>query len=191
MPGPGAWQMKTSISSRWKKILFQKLNGESGGLFPANNSCPLGVAPTVDFHPQSTPKKGIIRLSTDVSIKFSSYNACNGSNVWKLVYDEDMKQFVVKVGGVEGNPGQKIVDNWFKMEKSGGEDGYKFVFCKKEKMTTYKGIPQINPLPCSFTGNPIGNSWSPYRHHYNASPCWLNASPELSVDVRADLSEEG
>lgn len=50
---------------------------------------------------------------------------------------------------------------------------------------TYKGIPQINPLPGSFTGDPIGHSWSPYWHHCNASTCWLNANPENKGQLTA------
>ncbi|KAJ0559060.1 putative proteinase inhibitor I3, Kunitz legume, kunitz inhibitor STI-like superfamily [Helianthus annuus] len=38
-----------------------------------------------------------------------------------------MKQNVVMVGGVEGNPGPKTLENWFKIEKT--IDGYKLVFC--------------------------------------------------------------
>ncbi|KAI3693566.1 hypothetical protein L1987_76513 [Smallanthus sonchifolius] len=74
------------------------------------------------------PKKGVIRVSTDVNIKFSGSNSCHESNVWRSKYDKAMKQYAVMLGGVEGNPGPETLDNWFKIEKS-SYAGYKFVFC--------------------------------------------------------------
>nr|XP_043640123.1 miraculin-like [Erigeron canadensis] len=99
-----------------------------------NKTCPLGIAQLqtnkyglpLTFTPVN-PKKRIIRLSTDVNIKFSGHTNCNKSNIWKLKYDEVMRQYFVKVGGVEGNPGRETLDNWFKIEKA--ENGYKLVFC--------------------------------------------------------------
>nr|GFA33935.1 AT-hook motif nuclear-localized protein 1-like [Tanacetum cinerariifolium] len=73
------------------------------------------------------PKKGVIRLSTDVNIKFSGSTICHESNVWKFKYDKNIKQYAVMMGGVLGNPGSKTLDNWFKIQKT--KDGYKFVFC--------------------------------------------------------------
>ncbi|KAJ0778847.1 putative proteinase inhibitor I3, Kunitz legume, kunitz inhibitor STI-like superfamily [Helianthus annuus] len=73
------------------------------------------------------PKKDVIRLSTDVNIKFSHSDSCSQSNVWRVKYDKGMKQYAVMVGGVEGNPGPETLDNWFKIEKT--NDGYKFVYC--------------------------------------------------------------
>ncbi|KAF5800666.1 putative proteinase inhibitor I3, Kunitz legume, kunitz inhibitor STI-like superfamily [Helianthus annuus] len=89
-----------------------------------NMSCPavVGQAPGLDkglwltFTPVN-PKERLIRLSTDVNIKFSGSNSCNESNVWQLKYHEAMKQYAVIVGGVEGNPGPKTLNNWFKIEK--------------------------------------------------------------------------
>ncbi|KAI3787623.1 hypothetical protein L1987_42224 [Smallanthus sonchifolius] len=100
--------------------------GEYGGLLLAkvgNKSCPAGVAQSRgDDNGLSltftlvNPKKGVIRVSTDVNIKFSGSNSCHESNVWKLKYDKAMKQYAVM--GVEGNPGPETLDNWFKIEKS-------------------------------------------------------------------------
>ncbi|GJY52728.1 miraculin-like protein [Tanacetum coccineum] len=112
-------------------------DGESGGLLYAavgNFTCPAGVAQfrtdeygdPLTFTPVN-PKKGVIRLSTDVNIKFSGSTICHESNVWKFKYDKNMKQYAVMMGGVEGNPGPETLDNWFKIEKT--KDGYKFVFC--------------------------------------------------------------
>ena len=110
----------------------------NGGLIRAavgNFTCPAGVSQVgkdeyvgdpLTFTPVN-PKKGVIRLSTDVNIKFSGSTICHESNVWKLKYDKNVKLYAVMVGGVEGNPGPKTLDNWFKIEKT--KDGYKFVFC--------------------------------------------------------------
>ncbi|GJV84099.1 miraculin-like protein [Tanacetum coccineum] len=112
-------------------------DGESGRLLLAivgNFTCPARVSQfrTNEYgHPLTfipvNPKKGVIRLSTDVNIKFSGSTICHESNVWKLKYDKYMKQYAVMMGGVLGNPGSKTLENWFKIEKT--KDGYKFVFC--------------------------------------------------------------
>ncbi|KAI7730373.1 hypothetical protein M8C21_001348 [Ambrosia artemisiifolia] len=120
--------------------LLNKVGYDSiGFIFPAalsNKTCPVGVAfasqiegadHSITITPVN-PKKGVIRLSTDVNIKFSDTNICHESNVWRLKYDKAMKQYVVMMGGVEGNPGPETLDNWFKFEKAA--DGYyKLVFC--------------------------------------------------------------
>ncbi|KAI3693565.1 hypothetical protein L1987_76512 [Smallanthus sonchifolius] len=113
-------------------------DGYIGGLILAqvgNESCPAAVAQSrgiekglsLTFTPVN-PKEGVIRVSTDVNIKFSGSTRCHESNVWRLKYNEVIKQYAVMVGGVEGNPGPETLDNWFKIEKS-IYDGYKFVFC--------------------------------------------------------------
>ncbi|KAK1438692.1 hypothetical protein QVD17_04502 [Tagetes erecta] len=100
----------------------------------ANGSCPAGVVhikPEGFFHRFTitpvNPKKTTIRVSTDVNIKFTGSDICNESNVWKVKYDEAMKQYAVMLGGVEGDPGAETLDNWFKIEKT--VNGYKFVYC--------------------------------------------------------------
>lgn len=109
-----------------------------GGVAPGptnpNKTCPLAVtqlsanknALPLTFTPVN-PKKGVIRLSTDNNIKFTGPTSCNESNVWRLKYDEAVKQYFITLGGVEGNPGRETLDNWFKIEKT--DDGYKLVFC--------------------------------------------------------------
>ncbi|KAK1438695.1 hypothetical protein QVD17_04505 [Tagetes erecta] len=116
--------------------------GERGGIIlgaMGNKTCPAGVAQlrTNEYgHPltitpvnpkKGNPKKGVIRLSTDVNIKFSGSTICHESTVWKLEYDTAMRQYAVMVGGVKGNPGPETLDNWFKIEKT--NNGYKFVYC--------------------------------------------------------------
>ncbi|KAF5800667.1 putative proteinase inhibitor I3, Kunitz legume, kunitz inhibitor STI-like superfamily [Helianthus annuus] len=120
------------------KYIANLLVGRSDGALYALNfgkkSCSLGVGVIYNeeegypliFTPVN-PKKGVIHLSTDVNIKFSASNDCNESSVWRVKYDKGMKQNVVMVGGVEGNPGPKTLENWFKIEKT--KDGYKLVFC--------------------------------------------------------------
>ncbi|PWA94013.1 proteinase inhibitor I3 [Artemisia annua] len=110
----------------------------NGGLILAkvgNFTCPAGVSQVgkddyigdpLTFTPVN-PKKGVIRLSTDVNIKFSGSTMCHESNVWKFKYDKNIKQYAVMMGGVEGNPGPETLDNWFKIEKT--LFGYKFVYC--------------------------------------------------------------
>lgn len=113
------------------------INGTHGSIGPAtvgNNSCRAGV---VEYQTQGRshpftitpvdPKDGVIRLSTDVNINFTGSTICDESNVWKVEYDNAMKQFVVMMGGVEGNSGPETLDNWFKIETI--VDGYKLVYC--------------------------------------------------------------
>ncbi|XAR64927.1 hypothetical protein NMG60_11008828 [Bertholletia excelsa] len=98
--------------------------------------CPLDVAQAqheVDlglplrFTPVN-PKKGVIRESTDLNIKFSAASICVQSTVWKLSgYDQSTGQYFVTTGGVEGNPGRATLSNWFKISKYG--DDYKLVYC--------------------------------------------------------------
>ncbi|KAJ0736474.1 putative proteinase inhibitor I3, Kunitz legume, kunitz inhibitor STI-like superfamily [Helianthus annuus] len=100
-----------------------------------NKSCPAVVGQMTDnmglwltFHPVD-PKERVIRLSTDVNIKFSGSNSCHESNVWQLKYHKALEQYVVMVGGVEGNPGPKTVNNWFKIEQGNYYGSYRLVFC--------------------------------------------------------------
>ncbi|KAL6178326.1 hypothetical protein ACLB2K_049844 [Fragaria x ananassa] len=90
-----------------------------------SNGLPLTFSPV-------NLKKGVVRLSTDLNIKFSTSAAVticlNTSKVWKLDnLDESTAQRFVTTGGVEGNPGPKTISNWFKIEKY--DNDYKLVFC--------------------------------------------------------------
>uniref|UniRef100_A0A7N0V7X1 Uncharacterized protein n=1 Tax=Kalanchoe fedtschenkoi TaxID=63787 RepID=A0A7N0V7X1_KALFE len=89
-------------------------------LLQVSNGLPLTFSP-VD-------KKGIVRESTDMNIKFSAQSICADSTVWKLgSYDEATGKYFITAGGVEGNPGRSTTGNWFKIDKSG--EYYKLVFC--------------------------------------------------------------
>ena len=114
------------------------LRGSGGGLTLASTgkeTCPLDVVQErkyfnnglpLTFTPVN-PKKGVIRVSTDLNIKFSAATKCAQSTTWKLDYDESLQQYFITSGGVKGNPGPKTLSNWFKIKKY--ENDYKFLFC--------------------------------------------------------------
>ncbi|KAJ4828764.1 hypothetical protein Tsubulata_035420 [Turnera subulata] len=80
--------------------------------------------------PLNSSKKGhVVRVSTDLNIKFSAASACvDQSNVWNLDnYDGFIKQWFVTTSGEQGNPGARTVSSWFKIEKNG--DDYSLRFC--------------------------------------------------------------
>ncbi|KAH9724954.1 Kunitz trypsin inhibitor 5 [Citrus sinensis] len=81
----------------------------------------------VTFSPVN-PKKGVVRESTDLNIKFDAATSCAQSTVWKLDnFDAVLGQWLLTTGGVEGNPGPRTMRNWFKIEKFFGD--YKLVYC--------------------------------------------------------------
>lgn len=115
------------------------IRGRGGGLTLAstrNKTCPLDVVQElqevsnglpVTFSPVNLTK-GVVRVSTDLNIKFSASTNCVQSTVWKLdKFDESRSQWFVTSGGVEGNPGRQTTSNWFKIEKY--DSDYKLVFC--------------------------------------------------------------
>nr|XP_027093722.1 kunitz trypsin inhibitor 2-like [Coffea arabica] len=115
------------------------IRGRGGGLTlasPTGDTCPLSVIqeqlevkhglPLI-FTPVN-PKKDVVRVSTDLNIKFSASTICVESTVWKFEYDEILGQYFIYDGAVEGNPGRETVDNWFKIENFDDKD-YKLVFC--------------------------------------------------------------
>ncbi|KAL2337226.1 hypothetical protein Fmac_011672 [Flemingia macrophylla] len=75
------------------------------------------------------PTKGVIRVSTDLNIKFNTRSSCpHQSTVWKLGgFDFSKKQWFVGTGGVVGNPSLETIHNWFKIEKYDG--AYKLMYC--------------------------------------------------------------
>ncbi|XP_019175462.1 PREDICTED: miraculin-like [Ipomoea nil] len=103
-----------------------------------NESCPLGIFQEdednenhgipVSFYPVN-PKKGVIRVSTDLNIEFSEAPIqCNNSNVWKVDnYNRNPIRFYISPNGTKGNPGRDTVNSWFKIEEF--ESGYKLVHC--------------------------------------------------------------
>ncbi|KAJ4713689.1 Kunitz trypsin inhibitor [Melia azedarach] len=120
-------------------FILPAVGGRGGGLALASTgykTCPLDVVQEryplgnglpLTFHPVN-PKKGVVRVSTDLNIQFEAASTCARSKVWKLDnFDQTFKQRFVTIGGVLGNPGPKTISNWFKIEKF--EDVYKLVFC--------------------------------------------------------------
>lgn len=99
-----------------------------------NETCPLNVAVVEGFRGQAVtftpvdPKKGVIRVSTDLNIKVSLETICEESTIWKLdAFDASIGKWFVTTGGVMGNPSKDTISNWFKIEKY--EDDYKLVYC--------------------------------------------------------------
>ncbi|KAL3835316.1 hypothetical protein ACJIZ3_010052 [Penstemon smallii] len=130
---------KNNLQTGSKYYILPVIRGRGGGLTLAhtgNNTCPLDVAQEqhevenglpLTFRPVNS-KRGVIRVSTDLNIKFSAAPNCVKSNVWKLDnFDETMRQYFITSGGVEGNPGRETISNWFKIEEYGSD--YKLVFC--------------------------------------------------------------
>lgn len=82
--------------------------------YEVSNGLPLKLSPS--------DKSKIIRVSTDLNFIFSP------TSIWKLDnFEETPNQYIVSTCGVAGNPGQKTVSNWFKIDKF--EDDYKIRFC--------------------------------------------------------------
>ncbi|CAN4099223.1 unnamed protein product [Withania somnifera] len=121
-------------------FILPVIRGSGGGLYPSNvkqnNTCPRDIIQEASEVQEGLPvvftrvdaKKGVVRVSTDVNVRFFTPTICARETIWKLgAYDEKLKQYFVVTGGVEGNPGPQTVGNWFKIEKF--ESDYKFVFC--------------------------------------------------------------
>ncbi|XP_073146872.1 kunitz trypsin inhibitor 5-like [Henckelia pumila] len=114
--------------------------GRGGGLTldstDEQNPCPLDVVQEqsevdrglpVYFKPVN-PKKGVIRLETDLNVLFNASSICVQTTLWKLdVFDESTGKYFITTGGVEGNPGRDTISNWFKIQKY--DSDYKFVYC--------------------------------------------------------------
>lgn len=118
-------------------INYYAIPANGGGLTLASigDTCPMDVVAVQGFSglPLSfTPinsKKGVVRVSTDLNIMFSTTTDCPQANVWKLDdYDYEIGvTLYVRAGGEIGNPGFDTIGNWFQIQKY--EDAYKFVYC--------------------------------------------------------------
>ncbi|XP_027359395.1 kunitz trypsin inhibitor 2-like [Abrus precatorius] len=109
-----------------------------GGLALASigESCPLDVVVVDGYHglpitfSPIDPKKGMVRVSTDLNIMFTTHrtSCAEYSLVWKLDnFDVSKRQWFVITGGSMGNPGWETIHNWFKIEKC--DEAYKIVYC--------------------------------------------------------------
>ncbi|KAF8048994.1 hypothetical protein N665_2334s0005 [Sinapis alba] len=120
------------LTSGTKYYILPVVRGRGGGLTMSkaeNKTCSKSVIQEqyevsnglpLTFSPSD--KSRIIRVSTDLNFKFSATSIWNLDNV-----DEKTNQWFIGTCGVEGNPGQTTVGNWFKIDKY--EDHYKIVFC--------------------------------------------------------------
>lgn len=104
------------------------IRGRGGGLTLAstgNETCPLDVVQEqqevsnglpLTFSPVNVTQ-GVVRVSTDLNIKFSAASICVQTTLWTLHFDESVQKYIVTTGGVEGNPGRETLSNWFKIQK--------------------------------------------------------------------------
>jgi hypothetical protein len=107
-----------------------------GSIRKGYDQCPVNIVPETyersmglpaTFSPIN-PKKGVVRVSTDLNIQFQANGKCGKSTVWKVAkLDQSTGQYFVTIGGTKGNPGRETLDSWFKIEKLG--NNYKFVHC--------------------------------------------------------------
>ncbi|CAL1388548.1 unnamed protein product [Linum trigynum] len=122
--------------------ILPAVSGEGGGLALASQTsdpedCPLTVVQDEDeisqglpltFGPVNTKTGYTVRTFTDLNVRFVADTQCDEGTVWKVSdYDDDLEQWFVGTGGVEGNPGPRTVQNWFKIWKYGSN--YKLVYC--------------------------------------------------------------
>ncbi|CAI0544534.1 unnamed protein product [Linum tenue] len=118
------------------------VSGEGGGVALASltkdsESCPQTVVQDQDeisqgiqltFGPVNTKSGYTVRTFTDLNIRFVADTPCEEGTVWKVdEYDDDVQQWFLGTGGVEGNPGPRTVKNWFKIWKYGSN--YKLSYC--------------------------------------------------------------
>ncbi|CAN1147524.1 unnamed protein product [Linum perenne] len=86
------------------------------------------VIPATTFTPVNSKSGYTVRTFTDLNIKVSTDTTCEEGTVWKVNdYNDDVQQWFIGTGGVEGNPGPRTVRNWFKIWKYGSN--YKFTYC--------------------------------------------------------------
>ncbi|XP_057443444.1 miraculin-like [Lotus japonicus] len=109
---------------------------DADGLSLANTGkdCPLDAVAVEGYRglplvfTPVNPKKGVVRVDTDLNIYFAAETSCPQSNVWKVSdYDSATGQWFVTTGGVFGDPGLQTIRNWFKIERY--EDAYKLTYC--------------------------------------------------------------
>ncbi|CAN0891141.1 Kunitz trypsin inhibitor 5 [Linum grandiflorum] len=122
----------TPLRSGLKYYILPSVSGNGGGIAldrTKTRKCPLSVfqddyelskgLPVV-FLPVNAKQGYTVQTNTDLNIEFAA--------VWKVEsYDHDVKQWFVGTGGIEGKPGPRTVENWFKIAKYGGN--YKLVYC--------------------------------------------------------------
>ncbi|KAL2967686.1 hypothetical protein AAZX31_16G188700 [Glycine max] len=152
-------------------------SSDIGGLASARTDvdCPLDVVAVdgdlglpLSFTPVND-KKGIIRVSTDLNIYFTSYTIfCPQTTVWKLKdYDDSTSQWFVTTGGELGHPSSQTVANWFKIEKY--EDAYKLVYCPSVCSDCNHQCSDIGIYQDQY-GKRLALSSEPYKVQFER--CW-------------------
>ncbi|CAN0858479.1 Kunitz trypsin inhibitor 5 [Linum grandiflorum] len=130
----------TPLRSGLKYFILPAVSGNGGGVAldrTKTKKCPLSVFQdeyelskglSVVFLPVNAKPGYTVQTATDLNIEFTAETACDEATVWKVEsYDDDVKQWFIGTGGIEGKPGPRTVDNWFKIAKYGGN--YKLVYC--------------------------------------------------------------
>ncbi|CAI0544525.1 unnamed protein product [Linum tenue] len=130
----------TPLRSGLNYFILPSVSGNGGGVAldrTKTKKCPLSVFQddyelskglSVVFLPVNTKPGYTVQTSTDLNIEFTAETACDEATVWKVEsYDDDVKQWFIGTGGIEGKPGPRTVENWFKIAKFGGN--YKIVYC--------------------------------------------------------------
>ncbi|GAA0157652.1 protease inhibitor [Lithospermum erythrorhizon] len=127
-------QLRTGISYYILPVFRGRGGGVTLGRGLSNDTCPLDVVQDqyelnpglpLKFTPVN-PKKGVIRVSTDLNIRFDAATTCVQSTVWRIL-ESSPGQYVISSNGVEGNPGIQTISNWFKIEKD--DKDYKLLYC--------------------------------------------------------------
>ncbi|KAI3949890.1 hypothetical protein MKW92_003913 [Papaver armeniacum] len=109
--------------------LEKKLNGSQCPLEAVQEQAEVSNGLPVTFT-SVDPKAKLVRISTDLNVKFSAMSICVQSMVWRLAeFDEPTQKTFIEMSGVEGNPGPATSANWFKIDKDGDSKDYKLVFC--------------------------------------------------------------
>ncbi|CAN1178771.1 Kunitz trypsin inhibitor 5 [Linum perenne] len=122
----------TPLRSGLKYFILPSVSGNGGGVAldrTKTKKCPLSV-----FQDDYELSKGLPVVFLPVNAKqgytvqtITDLNS-DEATVWKVEsYDHDVKQWFIGTGGIEGKPGPRTVDNWFKIAKYGGN--YKLVYC--------------------------------------------------------------
>lgn len=122
--------------------LVSVIRGAGGGgltLYRGRNElCPLDVIQLSSDLQKGTRLRfaaynntSIIHEAVDLNVKFSTETSCNEPTVWRVDnYDPSRGKWFITTGGVEGNPGAQTLQNWFKLERVGTDQGtYKIVHC--------------------------------------------------------------
>ncbi|CAI0544527.1 unnamed protein product [Linum tenue] len=122
----------TPLRSGLNYFILPSVSGNGGGVAldrTKTKKCPLSV-----FQDDYELSKGLsvvflpVNTKPDLNIEFTAETACDEATVWKVEsYDDDVKQWFIGTGGIEGKPGPRTVENWFKIAKFGGN--YKIVYC--------------------------------------------------------------